>query len=143
MIRYIIYAALFACAVFAPVRGMDIGKLEPVEVVQLYKENGEYVVKTDMDNMGRGESALSSLQNLHDTASAIIYLDTAEYLLVTEDTLQELESLRGKFKGSVKLCKTNGEVNCKDAAKYLDIHGDFVQLKQWKITDTLPVLSLE
>ena len=141
MKRILIYVGILAALLAAPVRPSNIGQLHPVQVVSVYKENNWVVIETDTEDRGIGGSALQALQNLKDTTSGNIYLDTAEYLLLTKDTQEEVEALRAELKDSVQLCMCTKQVDLAEAGKYLSVHGKLPKLEHWKKDTELPVLS--
>ena len=76
MKRWLLYIVLFAAAIIIPVNGTDVGKLHPVQAVSVGYQDGQVVLKTDTGEMGIGETPELALENLKQTAPAIIYLDT-------------------------------------------------------------------
>ena len=124
-----------------PIEPSDIGKLRPVQVVSVYKENAWVVMETDTGDKGFGSTAQQALQNLKDTSTGVIYLDTAEYLLLSKDTVDAAEELRKELKSSVRLCLAAKQVDMVEAAKFLGVHGSLPKLKDWEKDTELPVLS--
>ena len=143
MKRWIFYILLFAAAVLIPVDGTDVGKLHPVQAVSLGYHNEQVILKTDTGEIGRGETPELALVNLKQTAPAIIYLDTAEFLLVEENALNYVDPMRKLFKSDVGICQIQSEIEVDKVAEYLRIHGKLPKLKQWKTGENLPVLRLE
>ena len=141
MKRVLLYIGILALLLAAPVESADIGKLRPVQVVSVYKENNWVVMHTDTEDKGYGSTAKQALQNLKDTSNGIIYLDTADYLLVTKDTIDAAEELRKDLKDSVQLCMTAKQVDLVEVSQYLSIRGDLPKLKDWSEGEELPVLS--
>ena len=140
MKRAILYIGILAALIAAPVEQMEVGKLIPVQVVSVYKEGDAYVIETDTQNKGVGQTVETALQNLKDTASGTIYLDTAQYLLLTEDAQDAVEALRKNLKASVEMSEMEKPVPVKEVAKFLDAHGKFPKLKHWQKGAELPVL---
>ena len=93
--RKILYVAILAALFFAPLERADVAKLLPIQAVAVYADNGQVVLETDAKAQGRGDSAEQALENMKATTSAVVYLDTAEYLLVSEDAAPFAEALRG------------------------------------------------
>lgn len=143
MKRLPLYILLIALTFAAPVERVDVGKLRPVEVVMLYKENGYVILQTDTQDRGIGDNVIQALEDMYETAPAVIYLDTAEFLLIDRDAQEEAECLRHTLKGSVKVCLTEGKTDAKDAAKYLAVHHELPRFKQWRSGDNIPVLTNE
>ena len=119
--RKILYIIILALSFFAPVQRLDIAKLLPVESVAVYMERGQVLLKTDTDNVGRGSTAPEALQNLKDTTAAIIYLDTADYLLIGEGEEAAAEQLRPYLRPSVRTGHYAGG-DVKEETRYLDAH---------------------
>lgn len=132
--RKFLCALIALLSVAAPVDRLDVANLQPVEAVAIYAENGQVVLETDTGEKGRGDTAMDALTELKQNASAVIYLDTAEYLLIQEGAEAYGEELRPYLKGSVKVgVYKTGDV--KNAAKYLEIHGKLPKLRDWKSRD--------
>lgn len=127
--RRIVYAVILVLTCFAPVKPLDIAELLPVEAVAVYTDGIQMVLETDTQNIGRGGTIEQALSDLKEKASAVIYLDTAEYLLVSEDAKFALEDLAKFLKPTVKVsdCDVRGRV--KEASEYLRVHPKYKTLK--------------
>ena len=66
------------------------------------------------------------------TVPAVIYLDTAEYLLVAEDAVSYVDQLRQVLKPTVKVCVCQAAGRVKETVKYLEVHSNLPKLSQWK-----------
>ncbi len=121
--RVILYIVILAIAFFVPVNRLDIAKLQPVEAVAIYKENGFIVLKTDEESVGKGTSAKVALEELKQSTPAVVYLDTADYLLIGEGAKEAAEEIKAFFKKSVKIGTYQGG-DVKEEARYLDVHGN-------------------
>ena len=141
MKRIIIYIVILAAVIAAPVKQQNIGTMKPVRVVSVYKEDDWTIVETDTEDRGIGGTVEQAVQNLKDTANGIIYLDTAEYLLLSKDVLDVVEEIRQELKPSARLCMVTRVGDLSEAAKYLDVHGELPKLKNWKNGQELPLLS--
>ena len=129
MKRIIIYIALLAAALAFPGERTDVGKLKPVGLVQLYKEDDMIVIVTDTGDSGVGKTAQSAFENLEATTSGIIFLDTADYLLLSVSAIDEAEGLEMYLKPSVRVCFAQKDVDPMAAAEYLEVHRPAVQLR--------------
>ena len=130
--RKLAYVAILASLFFAPLERLDVAKLLPVQAVAIYIQAGQVVLETDTENIGRGADVAEALENLKKLTSAVVYLDTAEYLLVSPDAADSAVALKQYLKPSVKVCVCNGAGRVKDAAKYVEIHGNLTKLCHWK-----------
>lgn len=130
--RRVLYAALLIPLFFVPLNRVNVANLLPIEAVAVYMDGDQVVLETDTEHKGIGENAGKALAALKENTPAVVYLDTAEYLLVAPNAAEQVESLRPYLKQSVKVCVCNAAGKVKDAAKYLEIHGDLPALKAWK-----------
>lgn len=141
MKRMLLYAVILSALLTAPVNHLDVGKLRPVQVVSVYKENQWVVVKTDTGDYGIGATTEQALNNMKDTTAGVIYLDTAEYLLLSENAEEEAEELRSVLKANTRLCYADAKIDIAETGKFLASHGDLPKLEDWKKGQDLPVLS--
>ena len=93
MKKILLYILLLGAALIIPVEGTDVGKLLPVELVQLDKMGDTVVISTDAGATGTGETVKAAIRDMEKTAAGIVFLDTADYLLVTESAMEEVESI--------------------------------------------------
>ena len=141
MKRTIGYIAILAALFAAPVEQMEVGKLIPVQAISIYRENDYYVLETNTGNKGTGDTLELALENMKDTASGTIYLDTAQYLLFTDGAKEAPVMLRQKLKRNVRMAELEAPVEMDGVAQFLDAHGKLPKLKNWKTGAELPVLS--
>ena len=142
MKRIVCYLAALLLLTFSPVEEADIGKLHPVEVVMLYREGNEIVIKTDTDDWGRGADGLAALKNLKETTPGTIYLDTAQYLLLGEGGMEWVEQLRPVLKKTVRVCEAENQIDLQNVTVFLSVHGTLPQLKGWNPGVDLPKLTV-
>lgn len=141
MKRILIYLAALALTAFAPVTGNEIGRLHPVEVVLVYRDEQQVVIKTDTGDWGTGEDVAAALENLHEITAGYVYLDTADYLLIAPGAQEDADQLRCVLRSKLRLCYADREADLKLAAQYLPAHGQLPQLKHWDPSQPLPYLT--
>lgn len=107
----------------APVDRLDVAKLLPIEAVAVYMEGSDVVLLTDTEDQGRGATAELALENLKNNTTEIIYLDTARYLLVSEDAAAAAAQLQPYMRPSITQGVYSGG-DVKEEAKYLDAHSE-------------------
>lgn len=142
MKRCVFYLLILAVVFVIPVERTDVGKLQPVQTVAVSYNGGRYVIATDTGGKGEGINLPAALEDLANTTPAILYLDTAEFLLVSENAVEAVEELRQYLKNRVEIYYFSGNPNLEDVSKYLSVHGTGTKLKDWKIGDKLPVLNV-
>ena len=130
--RKLLYGVSLVALLFAPVQRLDVAKLEPVQTVALYMEEKQLVLETDTGNKGKGKDLTEAINDLEEKTPGVIYLDTAQYLLVTEETEALLYSLDGYLRQSIKVSKWDGKSSVKSAAQYLRIREDLHTLRYLK-----------
>ena len=143
MKKILLYILLLGAALILPVEGTDVGKLLPVELVQLDKMGDTVVISTDAGATGTGETVKAAIRDMEKTAAGIVFLDTADYLLVTELAMEEVKSIKEHLKPSVRVCIQHVEMNLKDAAAYLSVHRPEHQLRSCQDPQSLQILTEE
>ena len=141
MKRILLYVLILAAVLVLPTKGMDVGKLQPVQTIAVFRKGERWVIKTDTEDVGVGASVEAAFENLMETTPAVICLDAADYLLVQNDTLTAIDVLRPKLKGSILLYQYIGNPDLKDVSKYLSVHGENTKLKHWSRSEELPILD--
>ena len=121
--RKILYIITLLALFFAPAERLDVAKLQPVEALAVYKDGEAVIVETDSKDIGKGKNVDEALRTLKENANQIIYLDTAEYLLVGEEAREEAREIMPYLKRNIKVGNYRGG-DIKEEAKYLDAHDE-------------------
>lgn len=143
MKKIILYALVLAAVLVWPEQGTDIGKLLPVEALEIGRQGTGIIIRTDTGNTGSGKTVDEAIEDLKHTASGEIYLDTAAYLLVCEGDEALLEKIRPYVKPSIRLCQSEGLINLREVPGYLAIHEPSVKMKTWETGQKLEKLTQE
>lgn len=130
--RILLYIIILALLLLAPVERLDVAKLEPVQTVAIRVEKNSVILETDTNNRGEGTNIADALSDLEDSTPGVIYLDTAEYLLVSENATIYVDALRRYFSPSVKVSLWDGESSVESAAQYLAVRDDLPKLRDWQ-----------
>ena len=140
MKRILIYIAILLAVVLVPLERTDVGELRPVQTVAVYRDGKAYVIATDTGDQGEGKTVPDALTDLKQKTPAVIYLDTAQFLLTGKDADDAVEELRQHFRSSVELYSFRGDADLEAVSKYLTVHGNGPKLKRWHPGGKLPVL---
>lgn len=143
MKRAIIYVIILAGAFFAPVEKLDVAKLRPIEVIYVSQEGQAVLLQTDTDDVGVGKDAHAALENMKKTSPAVIYLDTAQFLVIGPGGEEATLQLQDVLKDNIRLCKTQEQVDLQQVARFLPVHGQLPKFAQWEEGQILPVLHAE
>lgn len=141
MKRYLLYGLILAAVLVIPVKRTDVGKLQPIQTVAVYVADSGYTVQTDTGDMGVGETVALAIGNLEQTTAGVAYLDTAEFLLVSEGEEAVVEELKATLKNSVELYWVQGQPDLKAASRFLSVHGNGPTYKSWENGVKLPLLA--
>lgn len=144
MKRPVIYAAAAALALLArfPFQKSDVAQLRPVEVLMVSASEGVVTTQTDTGDLGMGDTLRASLEDLKKTTAGEIFFDTADYLLVTEESVPLLEELAEVMRPGCGVCRISGEVDVTATAKYLASKKSGLTLREYRVEKTdLPVLT--
>ena len=119
--RKILYIRLLALPFFAPVNRVEIAKLEPIEAVAMDVQDGAVILRTDTGREGRGITPADALRNLKTNTPAVVYLDTARFLLVSSDAANQMEGITPFLRHRISVVPyLGGDVNAELA--YLKAH---------------------
>lgn len=140
--KILFYFAILAAVMMIPNQGTDVGKLLPVEVIAVSESGGKITVRTDTGDWGEGETFESAFQDLKHTAPGIIYLDTAEYLLL-EPGVKDSEQLADYLKGSIQVYRAKEEIPMEGIANYLLIHSSGICMKEIANEGRIPTITEE
>lgn len=141
--RIILYVLILGAVLLIPVERVDVAKLQPIEVIMIQRDRETVILQTDTGDMGTGADTIGALENMKATSPAVIYLDTAEFLLIGEGAEQDAQQLRQVLKKTVRVCRAEKTVDVKGVARYLTVHGKLPQLKQWEPRQSLPQITIE
>jgi hypothetical protein len=122
-------------------RGTDIGKLIPVEAVWLMEQGGQVYLQTDTGDQGRGDSVQMALENMKAASPGVIFLETADYLIVKQGSEAILQQVYDILRPSCKLCAGASMPDMKKAAMYLAYHESPVTLREYQVEEKkLPII---
>ena len=139
--RIVLYVVILAALLFVPLQRVEIANLEPIQAVWMYRENGNIVLETDTEEKGRGVTVVDALTDMKNNSSGIVYLDTAQYLFVSEIAKKEIYAIQPYLKKSVRLCRWDGNGELKSAVEYADSHKIGLKIRRWDSLGILPELS--
>lgn len=128
--KVILYAVIIGLSLMAPIERLDVEKLLPIEAVALYYEDGMLTLETDTGHKGTGNTVADALRELKERTPAVVYLDTARYLMVAPEAEDQVAFMK-EYLGSrteVTCWDVRGQV--KMAMEYLRAHGKTVHLEQ-------------
>lgn len=138
--RIVLYVVILAALFFVPLQRVEIANLEPIQAVWMYRENGNIVLETDTEDEGSGVTVADALADMKNNSSGIVYLDTAQYLFVSETAKEEIYAIQPYLKNSVQLCIWNGQGELKSAVEYADSHKICLKIRAWEKIGNLPEL---
>lgn len=109
--------------------GMQINELEPVETIMITQNNGNIVIETDTGAKGIGSDLDKAVENLHSSSDYVVFLDTAQYLLVSSKTEKIMEQMTELIRPAARVCKIRGEIQLNEVTQYLRTHPPRIQMK--------------
>ena len=128
--RILLYIVILALLFLAPLERLDIAHLEPVQTLAVRVNGNTVELETDTGNSGQGRTVAQAVKELEENTSGVIYLDTAQYLLLTESALSVTEELADYLRPGIRVCMWDGEGNVAGAAQYLEIRKDLPKFHQ-------------
>jgi hypothetical protein len=129
-----IAAALLAAVVFGieSGAGMDVGMLQPVQIVVVKRVGADVMVQTDTMDQGVGVDFASAVENMKASASGEIFLETADHLLLAPECVDFLEEVMQLLRPSCTVCLLDGEPDMEKLADFLKIHVPSVTMAEYR-----------
>lgn len=141
---YIGAVVLVAILGWMPFQGTDVARLQPVELISVSREENQVLVETDTGDSGRGQTLELALEDLYNSTPGEIFLETAEYLLITPEAQSLLLELTQTLRPSCKVCLREGEADLAEAAAYLSVHEPRLTLQDYRTGEKdIPKLKME
>jgi hypothetical protein len=112
--------------------GTDIAKLQPVQVVHLSCSEGQVVVRTDTGDWGMGETLKDALRNMMAASPQEIFLDTADYLLLSENCIDLLPAMMRYLRPSCAVCLSEGAPDMGQVGAFLQHHAPKATLVRYR-----------
>ena len=131
MKRILLYVAALALLVLGG-QGTDIGRLRPVELVQVMEQNGLLILETDTGDRGWGLTVDQAVGKLKETTPGLIYLDTADYLLLEEGMEKYLPQLRKHLKKGTEMAYAPKGIDLIEVVEYLSVHKPSRTIGKWE-----------
>ena len=123
---------LMLVAVILPSGGTDIGKLQPVQVVCVMRENGMVVISTDTGDRGVGRDLQSAIVDMDACAIGEIFLETADHLLLGQECLPMVEQMAQILRPSCTISLVAGAPNLEAVGAFLTFHGPGITLMEYR-----------
>ena len=141
--KILLYIGLLLLVCFLPVDGTDVGKLIPVEVIAISEEDGSVTVRTDTGDRGTGRDLHAAFADLKDSASGVIYLDTAEYVLLESGIEGFVDTVETYLRRDTKVCAAQEGIALDTIANYLSIHHPGTCLEDVEEVAEIPCITEE
>ena len=139
-VRVILYILILGALFFVPLQRMEIANLEPIQAVWMHSENGNILLETDTKDKGSGTTVESALADMKHKSEGVVYLNTAEYLFVSESAIDEILRVQPYMNDSVRLCKWDGQGDISEATRYADSRKLGVKIREWNSDSKMPEL---
>ncbi|MBQ9168331.1 MAG: hypothetical protein IJX67_08005 [Oscillospiraceae bacterium] len=146
MKRIALFAAALAAVLFLGKSKdrTDIAKLKPVEVVRVSCIENQVRLETDTQNIGKGNNIREAVADLEKTAAGMIFLDTADFLLIGAGGEGYVLQLKDFLRPGCLICQEYGTEDLQKAAAYLRIHKPDLTLLEYEAGEkTIPILITE
>ena len=137
-----LYVIILTALLFVPLQRVEIANLEPIQAVLMHVEGGKIILETDTGSQGRGVSVSEALDDMKHRSPGVVYLDTSQYLFVSNDAIKEINGIRPYLKNSTWICIWDGQGGFENAVKYVDTHKIGLRMNCWEGFGNLPELPV-
>ena len=111
--------------------GQNVENLEPVQTVYLAADGSKIILQTDTGSKGSGNNFEAALMNLQETTPALVFLDTAEYLLVDSRQQHLIAAFQDLLRPSCSVCMVEGQPDMEKVGLYLKVHEPKLTMKDY------------
>ena len=133
-----LYPAVFLAAAILsrlPHPAVDIARLDPVRAIYLYMDGAELTIETDSGDSGSGPNLEAAYAALRNNADREIFLDTAEFLILTPD-VPITEVFYELLRPTTQVVFSNEKPNLETVSDYLTIHPPDLTLAKLRATNS-------
>ena len=132
-------AVLIAAAILTrlPHPAVDIARLDPVRAIYLYMDGVDMTIETDSGDSGSGADLKAAYAALRNNAHREIFLDTAEFLILTPD-VPITEAFYELLRPTTQVVFSDEKPNLETISDYLTIHPPETSLAHLRATKTQP-----
>lgn len=132
---YVVIIGVVAALSGKSTAGEDIGTLQPVQTVRLSCVRGQVCMETDTGDVGVGEDLKSALEDMKGSASGEIFLDTADYLIISPACIDLLPAMNAYLRPSCAVCMEEGETSMEQVGLFLQQHTPETTLMKYRAGD--------
>lgn len=141
MKRWGILLAVLLLAAWKIFPSRDVGDLQPIEVLYVYPRAGLICIDSDTGDQGVGRTAGEAFRDLRQRASGEVFLDTADYLLLSPGMESELDDLWRELRPGCRVCWAIGMPDLEQVGAFLAAHEPETTLLLLRSgAETLPIL---
>ena len=105
-----------------PHPAVDVGKLEPVELVLIEGTETGIHLKTETGARGTGGNLAEAVEDLRKGASAEVFLESADKILIRGDVERYWPEIWALLRPDCLVCEVKTEIDLASAAEYLSVH---------------------
>ena len=116
-------AVLIAVAVLSrrPHPARDVAKLEPIQTLYVYRNGTELAIETDTGAKGTGKNLTEAAAAMKANASAELFLDTAEFLILAPE-VSITEEFHTLLRPTCKVAFTTTAPDLQTVSACLSVH---------------------
>lgn len=115
-----------------PFAGTDVAQLQPVEMIRVSQGERQVLVETDTGDRGVGSNLAEAFEDLKQTTSGHVFLETAEYLLLSPEMVERLPELTDYLRPACAVCLELGRAELERAAAFLSAHEPELTLRDYQ-----------
>lgn len=135
MKRWLWYPAavlLVAVIGWMPFQGTDVAKLQPVELIRIELSQRQVRVQTDTGQEGIGSDMEAAFEDLKQTTSGQVFLETADYLLLSQPEDRLPDAVYEYLRPGCGICVEQGQTDLEQAAAFLGTHEPGTTLQDYR-----------
>ncbi len=131
MKKWVLFAVLLLCVSYVwdlPFEDTDVAELRPVQLIYITLAADGVIVETDTADAGHGATIHDALEDMKQRASGTVFLETAEFLLLSDGARSLALELSDVLRPGCAVCFVTEKPDLQEAVKYLSVHRPEVTL---------------
>ena len=111
--------------------GTDVGKLLPVELLLIERDNATFRIRSDTVAAGEGDTIIAAINDMKETSPGEVFLDTADYVLIRDGLEDILPELMHHLRPASNVYILQGDADLSELSAYLRIHSTQQTLRDY------------
>lgn len=141
MKRWLSMVIVISVFALLPSQGVELGMMRPAEALQIRSKENGVIVATDLGDKGVGDTLDEAIDNLVESSTGKVYLDTVQFLILDKASQAMTDEIKTFLRPSVNVCSTEESADLERVCAYLRAHRLNMKLEDIRGNTKLPLME--